>query len=413
MWRNPSVRTLTLVWLFWAIGLLSFQTIVQNRYQPYRPDRATEWTPQETARNSQNNKPYLLDPFMNNQVSWDSEYYLSIATIGYEDPDIQVVNIPDGQRLSKSYAFFPFYPWLMSVVRIPLLGFGLSPIGASALAGVLVSLAGTLAGVIALYDLARTRLSDAGGRRAAFYLLIFPSSFFLAQVYTEGLFIGLAFSSLALMQRKKLLWAGLLAALATWTRSIGVFLVVPLFLFWLQAIPWQSILSSHSLKGLNRSQILGGLAIFFPLGAYLIWQVALGEPFSLVQDNWFGRGVFDLRRFVGGMQFALEQFVMGENSQMRVYYGLEFLSVMLAISACAFTLRSHPIIALFSFLVILIPLTSGAPQSLIRYMLAVPSLYLLLARLGQHESFDRGWVIFSLLLMSMQVSLFTFDMWVA
>lgn len=62
----------------------------------------------------------------------------------------------------------------------------------------------------------------------------FPSGFFLAQVYTEGLFVGLAFSSLALLRKERFGWAALLAVLATFTRAAGVLLVVPLLLSWLR-----------------------------------------------------------------------------------------------------------------------------------------------------------------------------------
>jgi len=231
---SPAIRNLILIWLSWALIVIGFQTLVQERLQPNRPDRATEWTPNETARTSQRGKIYLLEPFMNNQVSWDSEFYLSIATAGYDDPAIRLVDIPGGQSYAMNYAFFPFYPLVMQIVRAPFtLLPGMTPIAASTLAGVLVALVGTLAGMLALYDLVRDRMGDEGGVRAAFYLLIFPTGFFLAQVYTEGLFIGLAFGCLALLHRQRLLPAAILAALATLTRSVGVFLVIPLALAWL------------------------------------------------------------------------------------------------------------------------------------------------------------------------------------
>ncbi len=86
----------------------------------YRPDRALEWTVHETARNSQNGKPYLLDPFMNEQVSWDSEFYLSIATVGYDDRDVAWVEVGPGRLLSMNYAFYPFYPLVIRIVAAPL-----------------------------------------------------------------------------------------------------------------------------------------------------------------------------------------------------------------------------------------------------------------------------------------------------
>lgn len=405
MTLSNGFRRVILLWLAWAGILIAFQTLVSERYQPNRPDRALEWTPGETARTSQRGRPYLLDPFMNNQVAWDSEYYLSIATVGYDDTDVLSAHTPEG-RLPLNYAFFPLYPLMMSVVRVPFTLVTDTPIAASAAAGVLIALLGTLGGMIALYDLAREDLGEDGALRAVFYLLIFPSAFFLAQVYTEGLFIGLAFGSLALLRRQKLLYAALLAALATLTRSVGVLLIVPLAFAWLNAIDWKQFRLTPALIG-------RGVLVLAPLIAYGLWRLALGHQFTLVEENYFGRALFNLESFSRGVTFAFEQFIAGENRQMRVYYGMEFAAVALAVVTSLFTLRRYPGLSLFGLLAIVISVTSGAPQSLIRYMLPIPAIYLALGRWGRAQVFDRAWTFLSLLVFGMQVSLFTFDMWVA
>jgi Mannosyltransferase (PIG-V) len=411
---SPAIRNLILIWLCWALIVIGFQTLVQERLQPNRPDRATEWTPNETARTSQRGKIYLLEPFMNNQVSWDSEFYLSIATAGYDDPAVRLVDIPGGQSYAMNYAFFPFYPLVMQIVRAPFtLLPGMTPIAASTLAGVLVALVGTLAGMLALYDLVRDRMGDEGGLRAAFYLLIFPTGFFLAQVYTEGLFIGLAFGCLALLHRQRLLPAAILAALATLTRSVGVFLVIPLALAWLAPL-----LMPDSVTGKRRllpdaPHLMRALLVLLPVAAYILWRVALGTPFDLVQTTWFGRGAFDWARFTSGIERALEAIRTGENNQMRVYFLMEFASVILAAVACLFTLRRYTAVSLFGLVALVIAFTSGSPQSLMRYILVVPPVFIMLASLGKATWFDRSWTVLSLLLMGMQVSLFTWDMWVA
>lgn len=385
--------------------MIGFQTLVSERYQPNRPDRALEWTPNETGRTSQRGRPYLLDPFMNNQVAWDSEYYLSIATAGYDDTDVLSANTPEGE-IALNYAFFPLYPLIMSVVRVPFTLLTETPIAASVAAGMLIALLGTLGGMIALYDIARDELGEDGALRTVFYLLIFPSAFFLAQVYTEGLFIGLAFGSLALLRRQKLLYAALLAALATLTRSVGVLLIVPLALAWLSTIDRKAFRLTPELIG-------RGVLVFAPLMAYGLWRLTLGHPFTLVEENYFGRELFNFDSFSRGVTFAFEQFMAGENRQMRAYYGMEFAAVVLAVITSLFTLRRYPGLTLFGLLAIVISVTSGAPQSLIRYMLPVPAIYLALGRWGRAPVFDRAWTLLSLLVLGMQVSLFTFDMWVA
>src|SRR5512138_2739882 len=106
------------------------------------------------------------------------------------------------EHLSLSYAFFPLYSWMIWLFTWPLKVFGLNPIATATLAAVIVSALGALGAVLALYDLTRDALGEDGAMRAVFYLLIFPTGFFLVQVYTEGLFVGLAFGCLAMIKRR-------------------------------------------------------------------------------------------------------------------------------------------------------------------------------------------------------------------
>src|SRR5690606_33888942 len=79
---DHPLRTLVLIWLAWFVLLIGFQAVVNWRYQPARPDYSVSWSHWETEADSQDGKIYLIEPFMNQQVSWDSEYYLSIAVGG-------------------------------------------------------------------------------------------------------------------------------------------------------------------------------------------------------------------------------------------------------------------------------------------------------------------------------------------
>jgi hypothetical protein len=342
---------------------------------------------------------------MNQQVAWDSEYYLSIAVGGYDDPVMRQIPIrTTGELVSQNYAFFPLYPYMMRAVMIPLRVLTLTPIGTATLAGIIVAVIGTLFGLIGLYDLARDELGEEGGLRAAFYLLIFPTGFFLAQVYTEGLFIGLAFCSLALMRRQKLLWAGLLAALAVWTRSVGVALIIPLGLAWFKSAHGQS---------LNRRMLLRGAIVLLPLAAYTAWSLSpWGANFRAVEENFFGRGLLLIQDSWQRWREAWAT-LGGANSQATVYFLLETAAVALALVACALTLKRYPGAALFGFAAIAISVFSGWPQSMVRYMLIVPSIFLVLSRWGRRVAFDRAWTLGSTLLMGMLALLFTFDMWVA
>ena len=220
---KTTVSNIVLLWLAWLVVLLSFQWIVTTRLQIKHPDYAVFWTKSQTLPSSNSDKIYLLEPFLNRQVAWDSEYYVGIAVGGYDDPDAgAVVNPETGKEVIKNYSFFPFYPYVMWVFALPLKILGLNPIATASLAGVIVAALGTLAGLLALWDLTRPYFEEADAYRAVFYALIFPTAFFFAMVYTEGLFIGLAFGALALSKRGHWVWASLLGLLAA--AASGLFL---------------------------------------------------------------------------------------------------------------------------------------------------------------------------------------------
>lgn len=401
--NTRTLRTIVLIWLAWSVILIGYMQLVQMRYEPDRPDFSLSWTGDWTNRNSQRGKPYLLDPFLNTQVSWDSEFYLSVATVGYDDPAVQLVRTEHGD-FSMSYAFFPFYPMVISAVRLPFTLLGMTPIAASTAAGVLVSLIGTLAGMIALYDIVRKELGEDGGIRTVFYLLIFPTSMFFAVVYTEGLFIGLAFGSLALMRRKQFVWAAVLAALATWTRSVGAVLVLPLLISWVLAYR----------ETTTRRDLLIRLPILFlPVIAYGLWRVAYGAQFDAVEEAWFGNSLLDLNTTISAWTQILER--ARENEQTAVIVLLQVSTIALALVSCVLGAKRYPELAAFGFFALIIPLTAGGTsvQSTIRYLLVVPTLWVMLGRWGRSPAFDRGWTVLSVLLLAMQAYLFSYDFWVA
>ena len=403
---SRSLRNLVFLWLAWVFILLGFQAWTGMRFQVKHPDYALEWTPIDTALSYKLDKPYLNEPFMNQQVAFDSEYYLSIATVGYADPKVTAGDI-HGETIPLNYAFMPFYPAVIRLVAFPLRLLHLTPIATSTLAGVIVSVLGTLAGMLALYDLARDELGEAGGFRAAFYLLIFPAGFFLAMVYTEGLFVGLAFGALALIRCKQWLLAVLLAVFATWTRAVGVALVIPLVIAFVHSGQWREIsFSRHGLKTLALAIVL-----LAPFVAYIVWRASTwGQLFQLVEDDYFGRGLFALSESFMGWRQAFQS-LFGPHPQTSAYYMVEFGATLLGFVACAFTYRRYPELTWFSLAVIVVSLTSGYPQGMHRYVMTAPVVFIFLSRLGRNEAFDRLWTLLSTLIMGAMALLFAADMW--
>lgn len=432
MFNTPQKRTIFSLWLAWAVIMLLYQMWVPARLSLQRPDRALSWTATETTLGSQNGKIYLNEPFLNRHISWDSEYYLAIAIGSYEDPNIQRIGdsfissgggfwpfvVQQGGEVrpgvSLSYAFFPFYPFVIRLVSFPLSLLGMNPIATASLAGVMVSMIGTLAAMWSLFELGRTELGEAGAVRAAFYLVIFPGSFFLAQVYTEGLFVGLAFSSLLLLRRGHRGWAAVLAVFATFTRAAGVALVIPLLLSWIQDGEWLELdMEWRQLyfKGLPWKAIGHALVVFAPVLTFMLWRVSYyGMAFGRVEAEYFGRGLLSLGyTFVAW--FGAFRSLFGPNGQAAAYYAVEFLAILLGFTACIRGLRRHPDLAWFGLLVVFLSFTSGPAQGMHRYVLAAPPLYLFLGRLAENPAFDRAWTLASTLMMGVMATMFMFDMW--
>ncbi|GEK19796.1 hypothetical protein [Cellulomonas xylanilytica] len=156
--------------------------------------------------------PFLQGPgWLDGWFQGDSAWYWSIASTGYS-------YVPGSQ---SSIAFFPVYP-----------------LGVRGLGGVLDdvqlagSLLGVLAGLAAVLLFARwvwTRLPRRSAVLAIAVLLVYPYSFFLyGAMYADSLFLLCAISAFVLLERRWYLAAGLVGALATAGRPVGIAVAVGL-----------------------------------------------------------------------------------------------------------------------------------------------------------------------------------------
>lgn len=407
------LRTIVLIWLGWAAVMFAYQAFAPARLPLERPDRATSFSAEETGPGRHEGRPYLSGGFLSAHVAWDSEYYLSIALHGYDDPQMRAVSpasTAEAPRaglgrehpswISVNYAFFPAYPLAIRALAAPLGLFGLDPMAAATLAGVLISLVGALGGMWALCDLADDGAPD-DGVRAGFYLLIWPASVFLAQVYTEGLFVGLSFGALAMMQRRRWVLAAGLAALATWTRATGGLLLIPFVWTWL---------ADGGLRRLRTGSAATLALAAAPALAYLAWRAAYGTRFGYVEAHYFGRGLLQLRATAQSF-VDLVDLMQNGGAQARAYYAVEGVAVLAAAVCSAVLWRTHKALALYGLAILAIALTSGAALGLPRYVVAVPALFLVPARWGRSVVFDRVWSLACILGLAVFGLAFSLDFW--
>ncbi len=146
---------------------------------------------------------YEKNPILYSRENFDGNHYIYIATRGYG---------------FAQQAFFPLYPMLIKTVN----SFIANPV----LSGVLISIVACFIGLIILAKVIALDFGEQIALWSIVALIIFPTSFFLSFVYTEGLFLFLTVSCIYLFKKNKFLLAGILGGLSSYTRLSGIFLFV-------------------------------------------------------------------------------------------------------------------------------------------------------------------------------------------
>lgn len=134
--------------------------------------------------------------------NWDGYWYLRTATEWYEHS----VNHQVGQY--QTLGFMPLYPALIWVVAhvTQLDNFG---------AGVLISMIFGGVATVLIGRLAERWWGEQAARRAIAFWCFFPGTIVFSMVYTEGLTLTLIAGAIMLLERRRWVWAGILAGFST------------------------------------------------------------------------------------------------------------------------------------------------------------------------------------------------------
>ena len=197
---------------------------------------------------------------------WDAPHYLDLARMGYVREGVE----------ARWIVFYPLYPWLVRAAAFVLRDEMLGAFFVSAVASV-------AAGVL-LYRLARLDESEEVARASVFFMLVFPTAYFLHIGYTESLFLALALGSFLAARSRWWLVAGLLGGLAAMTRVNGL-LLFPALAFEMR---------EEYLETGRRGGPLGWLGLLLVgagFGVYLLinWWV-MGDPRAFLDaqgDYWY------------------------------------------------------------------------------------------------------------------------------
>ncbi len=200
---------------------------------------------------------YNSHSFFERLANFDGVHYLGLATSGYLHTELV-------------QAFFPFYPFLMRSIDFFVNNYLLS--------GLLISHFFALLSFFAFYYLVKLDYGIKIAHWSLVFFAFFVSGFYLRSLYNESLFLVFIFTSLIAAKKKLYLVAGLLGALASATRVVGIFI-------------WPSLLLMVFIQ--DRRQWLAYLAVSISslgLAAYMLYlQIYFADPlYFFHMQEYFG-----------------------------------------------------------------------------------------------------------------------------
>lgn len=337
---------------------------------------------------------YLKNPYFWAWGNFDGEHYVSIAMRGYGF----------GER-----AFFPLYSILISFFG-KVFGGSLASFNFS---GILISLISFFVGLIGFYKLVRLDYSERIARISTILLLLFPTSFYFAGIYTESLFFVLAVWSLYFARRGKWSRAVVFGIFLTATRFVGLIIFPVILIEWF----------TQSRKEKNFLKTFPFLTLTIPAGllAYMYYlQKTIGNAFAFYTElSNFGqqrsshlitlpqvyyRYIFEILPNLHTVFFPVIFTTIFEFAIGVIY---------LLISLFAF-FKIRLSYAAFIFFGYLIPTFSGSFSSLPRYVLVLFPVFILFGLIGSKSKvflFLFEGISFILLIVSF--SLFARGYWIS
>jgi hypothetical protein len=215
---------------------------------------------------------------------WDAPHYLDLVVFGYRAGDSSQLIGPHGYRsiypddLALYIVFYPLFPWLASVVNFV--------VGDPLVSVFVVTTIASMFVAPLLYRLVRQDEEAPVAFRAAWFLLIFPTAYFLHIGYTEALFMALVLGSFLAARTDRWWLAGALGGLAALARINGLVLIPALaaeaFTQWLQR---PSSERRFRIEWLAIGLVAMGFALYLGLN-----DLVYGSPFEFLRiqhEHWY------------------------------------------------------------------------------------------------------------------------------
>ena len=349
---------------------------------------------------------FALDPSVPESFSllgsWDTTWYLDIAHRGY------AFDVGQVGQVFTNVAFFPLLPMIMWAA----ISLGLNPFWVSLVVGNGMF----LVALVSLFAITKARFGHVMAVRSTWVLALAPPAIAASMAYTEGIALGLAIGAAYLAWRQRFVWAGFVAAFAVLIRPTGVIVLVPvLMLAWAAGSEgrWRRLITAAiptAVIGLSYLTVMqvrqGGWDL--PLKAQAAWgrgQLGVGL-LSLLPDKLgkavggvFGGEMLGSRDLLGKQTLSqLSGLTAGDWSAVvrDLLFGILYAVLLSALWRKEGGLKSPWV--LYSFLMLIVPLSSGTVTSLARLgLMAWPLAWPMADWLGRGTPSRRRWAIIAAL----------------
>jgi hypothetical protein len=319
---------------------------------------------------------HFTDPFF----QWDSYWYMSIVRDGYHYVE----------GASSNVHFFPLFSLLVKLASLIT--------GEMIVTGFVISNLAFLGAALYLDLLIRRDgHGDAVADKAVFYLLIFPTGFWLSLYYPESLYLMLSLGALYHARCGQWFRACALGGLLALTKTPGVFIAVPL------AMEYFGV----DLKRLwptrwNRidARVLWLALVPLGLGLYMMYlAVAFGEPMA------FSKATATWSRKIVPFYVTFQNMDMYPLFEQILYYGTVLIGAASLIVGFAARLRLSYLV--YTGMLFLLFISSNIFESIQRHVLMLFPVYWMLGLAGARSALaDRAITVASVMLLTLFTVLF-------
>ncbi|MCX6350358.1 MAG: hypothetical protein NTX03_00675 [Bacteroidetes bacterium] len=280
---------------------------------------------------------------------FDSDWYQKISTTGYEkiEPWQLYPNKKSGKNFQSYYAFFPLYPLAAKAIR--------DATGSDFYQAALpLMLVFSTTAFLLLFIFIRYLSTN---KNLAFYttliFMFFPFGFYISMFYSEAIFFTLLMACFITIYKRKMLAFGFWSILLVFSRANGLYMALPLYLFYLERnnIPLNK-LSFDLIKPIRHFYKM--LWAFAAYCIILYFRTGDALAFSTAQKGWYRHISFPFTSLFNHHNIA---------TQFHSVYAIIFM--LIAIYCWRKWLNSFNI---YTWIGILLPLSAGQSIAMGRFI---------------------------------------------